>query len=107
MTTDTNNKVNSVSWYRGTPDAVIEISQQHNTFVYPNPARNEVNFRFTTQSNLNVLVYDITGRQVAQTEMINGAAILNSSGFSNGMYLYRLTDKSGNLLDNGKFTVMQ
>jgi hypothetical protein len=108
MTMDTaNKKVTGVSWYHGTPDAINELSQQHNTRVYPNPCSSQVNFLYSAQSTMNIYVYDITGRQISQTEMLNGTASLNTSDYSNGMYLYRITDKSGNVLDNGKFTVQK
>jgi hypothetical protein len=51
-------------------------------------------------------VYDIAGRQIGQTEMKNGMAILNTSSFASGIYFYHVTDKSGNILDNGKFSVL-
>jgi len=107
MLMDTNNAhVAAITWYNGLPNGVNEISQTHNTLVYPNPATSQISFRYSSQNAQNIFVYDITGRVIGQTEMINGLATLNTSSYSSGMYFYHVTDKSGNVLDNGKFSVL-
>jgi hypothetical protein len=107
MLMDTNNKyVAAITWYNGLPNGVNEISQTHNTLVYPNPATNQISFRYSAQNAQNIFVYDITGRVIGQTEMKNGMATLNTSAFASGIYFYHVTDKSGNMLDNGKFSVL-
>jgi len=102
----TNKKPTSFQWYNGLPDGVNEISQAHNTIAYPNPATSQINFRYSAQNAQNIFVYDITGRQIGQTEIMNGMATLNTTSLSSGMYFYHVTDKSGNVLDNGKFSVL-
>ncbi len=107
MTMDSSDtKATAMQWYYGLPNGVNEISQTHSTLVYPNPATSQINFRYSTQNAQNIFVYDITGRVIGQTEMINGVATLNTSSYSSGMYFYHVTDKSGNMLDNGKFSVL-
>jgi hypothetical protein len=102
----TYSKATAMQWYYGLPDGVNEVSQAHSTLVYPNPATNQINFHYSAQNAQNIFVYDITGRVIGQTEMINGIATLNTSSYSSGMYFYHVTDKSGNILDNGKFSVL-
>ena len=107
MTMDSSDaKVTAMQWYYGLPDGVNEISQAHNTIAYPNPATSQINFRYSAQNAQNIFVYDITGRQIGQTEIMNGMATLNTTSLSSGMYFYHVTDKSGNVLDNGKFSVL-
>jgi hypothetical protein len=108
MTMDsTDTKVKSFEWYAGKPNGINEVSQAHHTLVYPNPASTQVTFRFSAQNAQYISVYDLTGREITKAEMLNGTSVLNTSSFSNGLYLFRLTDKSGNVLDNGKFTIQQ
>jgi hypothetical protein len=108
MTMDsTNSKVKSFEWYAGKPNGINEVSQAHHTLVYPNPASTQVTFRFSAQNAQYISVYDLTGREITKAEMLNGTSVLNTSSFSNGLYLFRLLDKSGNVLDNGKFTIQQ
>jgi hypothetical protein len=103
----TNKKVTSFEWYYGTPNGINELNQQHNTLVYPNPCANQINFVYSKQNAQYVIVYDLTGRIFAQTEIRNGTAFLNTSGYATSMYIFHITDKAGNVLDNGKFTVLQ
>jgi len=107
MLMDTTNKfVAAITWYNGLPNGINEISQTHNTSVYPNPATSQISFRYSAQNAQNVFVFDIAGRQIGQVEMKNDMAALNTSAFASGIYFYRITDKSGNVLDNGKFSVL-
>ncbi len=103
----TNKKVASMQWYSGYPDGINELSQQHNTLAYPNPCTNQITFHYNLQNASNIFVYDIAGRQIGNATMKNGAVVLNTTGYSAGMYFYHITDITGNVLDNGKFTVTQ
>jgi len=108
MTVDsTNKKVQSMQWYAGLPNSINELSKQNNTLVYPNPCTNQVTFRYTQQNAATIFVFDITGREITNAEMKNGAAVINASAYSAGMYLYHIADNSGNVIGNGKFTVVQ
>ncbi len=106
MTDSTYTKVKSFQWYNGNPDAVNEISQAHYTLAYPNPATSQISFRYSAQNAQNIFVYDMAGRQIGQAEMKSGMATLNTSAFASGIYFYHVTDKSGNVLDNGKFSIL-
>ena len=55
----------------------------------------------------NVFVYDITGRELGCSEIKNGSGVLNTSTYSSGIYLYRIADIAGNVIDLGKFVVTQ
>ena len=108
MTMDTTNtKVTSFEWYQGYPDGINEVSQQHNTVVYPSPCTSQITFHYNQQKAVNIFIYDVTGRQLARAEMKNNVTVLNTSAYSAGMYFYNITDNSGHVLDNGKFTVAQ
>jgi len=98
-------KVTSFEWYEGFPDGITEISQQHNTLAYPSPCTNQITFHYSLQNAANIFIYDVTGRELANTEMKSGIASLNTSAYSAGIYFYHITNNSGQVLDNGKFTV--
>lgn len=76
-----------------------------NIHVYPNPCSSQVNFSSADKTEQYLTVYDVTGRKVDMTEMKNGLAMLNTNPYSNGVYIYLITDTSGNVTDRGKFTV--
>ncbi|HWY98981.1 MAG TPA: T9SS type A sorting domain-containing protein [Bacteroidia bacterium] len=105
---DTANKnVTSLEWYDGYPNDINEVSQKYNTLVYPNPCNGQINFCYTGQNAQYAYVYDIEGRELKQSEIKEGKTTLNVSAYPAGIYLYHITDKSGNTVDAGKFTVIQ
>jgi len=107
MDTATGKKVTAMEWYDGYPDAINELSLQHNVLVYPNPCTNQVTFHLSQQNASIVYVYDIAGRELSNVAITNGTSTLSTTSYSPGIYIYRITDKSGNVIDNGKFTVAQ
>ncbi|HWY98527.1 MAG TPA: T9SS type A sorting domain-containing protein, partial [Bacteroidia bacterium] len=108
MTTDsTGKKVKSMQWYDGIPNSINELSKQNNTLTYPNPCTNQITFRFNQQNAQNIYVYDMAGRELGNAAMHNGTVVLGTAGYSAGMYFYHITDNLGNVIGNGKFTVVQ
>jgi hypothetical protein len=107
MDTATKTKPTSVAWYDGLPSGINEVSETHNTIVYPNPATTQISFHYNAQNAQSIFVYDITGRSLNSIDMKNGIATLNTSSFSSGIYFYDVTDRSGNLLDCGKFSIVK
>jgi hypothetical protein len=94
----------SVGWYSGI-EGINELSDNSKTLVYPNPCTTQITFKYNTESAKHISVFDITGRQVTETTMENGSVSLNTSAYAKGIYLFQVNDKSGNMLDRGKFLV--
>lgn len=94
-----------VQWFNGTNAGIDGISHSALTSVYPNPCKTEITFNCSSADARQISVYDITGRQIAAKEIKNGTLIMNTSAYSAGMYFYRVSDVSGNILDRGKFIV--
>ncbi len=97
--------VKSVQWFNGVDAGINEVSQSGNTVVYPNPCNTQITFKCSAPDAKQVSVFDIAGRQLSTQEIKNGLLNLNTSAFSNGMYFYKISDISGNVLDRGKFLV--
>ncbi len=79
-----------------------------NLIVYPNPVTSYGNiaFNLNSDSDVNVKVYDLTGKIVATITKKNLAAgdqiiTLGANEFSNGTYIVRLT--AGNMVKTTKF----
>lgn len=78
--------------------------------VYPNPITNT-----TTISIIDILpstiynleIDDVTGRKLKYIEFKGNQYELSVGGLTNGIYLYRVTDESGNLIGNGKFIIQK
>ncbi len=95
---------------------IKEISGQANTFAlsqnYPNPFNPVTQIRFSIPSAgfVNLSVFDLSGRKVA--ELVNGTSKageysvdFNASGLSSGVYFYRLS--AGNFTEVKKMTLLK
>ncbi len=73
--------------------------------LYPNPASSEMNVVSTIADVQFFNVYDITGKQVLNVNIESGTNTLTISDLTNGMYVYQIVNKSGEVIKNGKFSV--
>ena len=75
------------------------IKQQHNLSlkeavssalqIYPNPTTGKVICRLPSGGDAEVRVSDLQGRLLLVTEMLDGVAVLDFSGYAGGIYLVR------------------
>ena len=76
---------------------------------YPNPAVSFVNFEFSPQvisKNYSLQVYSFTGKKMYDANITNVKITLSlTNDFYRGIYVYQLRDKSGRILETGKFQV--
>jgi len=107
MQMDHTNSHDSVfQWFDGLDAGINGISNATSlTSVYPNPCKAEITFSCSSVEARQVSVFDISGRQIASQEIRNDILTMNTSAYSTGMYFYRISDISGNVLDRGKFIV--
>lgn len=101
----TNTHDSIVQWFNGFTAGINNISSSHYTTVYPNPCQTQLTFNCSSPVARQITVFDMTGRQLSEQEIRNGMLIMNTSSFPAGMYFYRVSDNSGNVLDRGKFIV--
>jgi hypothetical protein len=76
--------------------------------VYPNPVNDVLNFELPTglgSEHATVVLYNKMGQQVIQMELSNGISVMNVHDLYPGIYIYRITDKSNQLLKTGKVVV--
>ena len=77
---------------------------------YPNPAVSFVNFELTDNNaatkNYSIEVYSFTGKKMYEANISNVKITLSlANDFYRGIYVYQLRDKSGRILETGKFQV--
>ena len=93
-----------------TPAAYYAARQKVELTAYPNPVSgNAVHFKLKYtkyHGNMQLTVYDISGRPMAKTAVAAGQkeAQISVSGFSPGLYIAVITDGKG-VLGKGAFTV--
>ncbi|HTB32512.1 MAG TPA: T9SS type A sorting domain-containing protein [Bacteroidia bacterium] len=106
----TSSTIKDIIWDTTAPPPVTTAinemrSSGRNINAYPNPCSSQISFSSADKTEQYLAVYDVAGRKIETTEMKNGLAMLNTASYSNGVYLYVLTDTSGNITGRGKFSV--
>lgn len=74
---------------------------------YPNPATSVINFDFQKgyDKSYNFQIFNFLGKKVFEINNVTPRTIVNLSDFYRGVYIFQLKDKSGKMIDSGKFQV--
>jgi hypothetical protein len=73
---------------------------------YPNPATSVVNFEFPTPYTLQI--YSFTGKKMTEVSASsNKVSVILNNDFYRGIYIYQLRDKTGRVIETGKFQVIK
>lgn len=78
--------------------------------LYPNPATSFVNFEFTNSDKNNTIeIYSFTGKKMYDQKIagVNRITVTLNNDYYRGLYLYKLTDRSGTVIESGKFQVIK
>ncbi|HYK45227.1 MAG TPA: T9SS type A sorting domain-containing protein [Parafilimonas sp.] len=89
-----------------------EASIQAKTIkCYPNPAISFINFEFKNDfvsKDYSLSVYSFTGKKVSEINITSAKTTLTfTNEFYRGIYVYQLRDKSGKIIETGKFQVVK
>ena len=74
---------------------------------YPNPATTVITFDFqkSYDKGYSIQVYNFLGRKMLEQTNISDHTTINLTDFTRGVYVYQLRDKTGRLVESGKFQV--
>ena len=75
--------------------------------VFPNPCNDFIQFNSTNNDVFKIAIYDATGNLVTNQLMQLGKTKINTSHFSNGIYLYLIEDKHHEIRKSGNFQVQK
>lgn len=81
--------------------SVLSAEMEENR-IYPNPAQDLINFNLKDAASIEL--YDMRGQQVVQGPLSEGMRSLDVSAVNPGVYTYRITTLSGEIV-SGKVTV--
>jgi hypothetical protein len=83
------------------PDKIIR--------TYPNPASSFVTFEFSRSydKGYGLQIFNFTGKKVGETFSLLSRTTFNLQNFYRGVYLYRLIDRTGKVIESGKFQVVK
>tara|TARA_B100000787_G_scaffold27094_1_gene17916 strand:- start:294 stop:2822 length:2529 start_codon:yes stop_codon:yes gene_type:complete len=68
----------------------VSNNEKINFKIYPNPAKNKITIT-TSQQNINVTIFTITGRKIIETT----AKTINTSNFAKGCYIIEIKNEKG------------
>lgn len=74
---------------------------------YPNPATNIINFEFSkpVQKDYILQVFNFVGKKVFESTAISQKTSVTLTDFYRGIYIFQLRDKTGRIIESGKFQV--
>ena len=74
---------------------------------YPNPATTIVNFAFSGkyESGYTLIIYNSLGKRVSEQNLNASRISISLDKYFRGIYLYQLKDKSGKIIQTGRFQV--
>ena len=81
-----------------TPDTTV-----FSVLIFPNPTHEKISIQFnSTYSQPDFDLYDATGNKIRSFSKISSGFELSMKGLSKGVYLYKLSTSSGDILSKGK-----
>ena len=75
---------------------------------YPNPATTVINFEFkktNPEAVYTLQVYNFIGKKVSEIVVANNKTSVNLDNYFRGVYIFQLRDKTGRIIESGKFQV--
>lgn len=107
MDYENNGTVNRVSWQKNSPTVGINDLKAALEFnVYPNPAKDVINFTTSLENNSFISIIDITGKEVKTFGLTSTKQTVDVSNLEVGIYFYSIKDKvTGKILHNNKFII--
>lgn len=77
---------------------------------FPNPASSFINFEFkdnTNLSNYSFKVFNFIGKKVLEINNLSSRTVINLNDYFRGVYIFQLTDRTGKVIESGKFQVVK
>jgi hypothetical protein len=74
---------------------------------YPNPATSIITFDFQQgyDKSYNLQIFNFIGKKVQEINNVTPKTTVNLNDFYRGIYIFQLKDKTGKVIDSGKFQV--
>jgi len=74
---------------------------------YPNPATSFITFDFqhSYDKSYTLQIYNLPGKKVQEITEVSPKTVVNLTDFFRGIYIFQLRDKTGKLVEAGKFQV--
>lgn len=76
---------------------------------YPNPATTFINFEFQkpVDKNYTLQIYNFLGKKVFEQIDLSQKNVVTLNEFFRGVYIFQLRDRTGKIVESGKFQVVK
>lgn len=76
---------------------------------YPNPATSVIYFEFSKpiERGHTIIIYNFIGKKVAEINVSGNKLNVELDAYYRGVYIFQLKDKTGKILETGKFQVVK
>ena len=88
----------------GSADPAVKIMR-----FFPNPAVSIINFEFqkSFDKSYTFQVFNFIGKKVVDLRSVTPKFNIDLTDFYRGVYIYQLRDRTGKIIDTGKFQVVK
>lgn len=88
-------------WEAGNNTSVVKC--------YPNPAVSFINFEFSSDidKSYTLYIYSFVGRKMYEQPVSGKKVVVTLNDYYRGIYVFQLRDKTGRIIETGKFQVEQ
>ena len=79
------------------------------TKFFPNPATSNINFELPVgyDKSYTLQLFNFMGKKIYELSPSGQRINLSLTGFYRGLYIFQLRDKSGKIVDSGRFQVVR
>jgi hypothetical protein len=76
---------------------------------YPNPATDFITFEFQRNYNsgYSIEIYNLPGKRVTLVSNLSQKTPVPLTNYYRGVYIYKLVDRTGKVIESGKFQVVK
>lgn len=75
--------------------------------IYPNPATDILTINTANLQNIQVELFDVSGRKLLQQNVVNSVSTIDIATLNNGLYIARITNKNGTLLKTERIAIVR
>jgi len=88
-------------------DPTVAGNEQAIVRFYPNPATSFINFEFTkaAEKGYTLQIYAFVGKKMTEVAMTSNKITISLDNYFRGVYFFQLRDKTGKIVESGKFQV--
>jgi hypothetical protein len=97
--------VDSIKFNYSTVGVIALDKEVSNLIVYPNPAREEVNFASLPSASSFIHLMDIAGKEVERIAVRNPNEKMSLKNINAGIYIYEIKSSEGKVLATGKVSI--